>query len=67
MRMLDMGCGYSKEKGSIGIDMLAGSDADVFRWMANFSTNNPLVYEHRLAFIFPLLDISSYLKVDKKV
>jgi len=178
-RVLDIGCGYSKEKGSIGIDMLEGSDADVLvnlthgslpfkdsvfdviycndvmehlpnviatmeeiyrigkpnadiyivspsmssahyhndpthlraftsrsfdyfiegeklfkygystarfkkvsviydkesrkerrffdRWMAKLATNKPLFYEHRLAFIFPLWDISFHLKVDKKI
>jgi len=176
-RALDMGCGYSKEPGSIGIDMLEGSDADVLvnlahaslpfkdntfdtiycndvmehlpdviatmeeiyrigkpnadvyivspsmssahyyndpthlraftsrsfdyfiegeklfkygysparfkkvsvvydkesrkerrfydRWMAAFATKHPLLYEHRLAFLFPLWDISFHLKVDK--
>ncbi len=176
-RILDMGCGFSKVKGSIGIDMIAGSDADVLvdlahnplpfqdntfdtiycndvmehlpdvigtmeeiyrigkpdadvyivspsmssahyhndpthlraftsrsfdyfiegeklfkygysharfkkesvvydkesrkernfydRWMAAFATKRPLLYEHRLAFIFPLWDISFHLKVDK--
>jgi len=36
------------------------------RWMAAFATQNPLLYEHRLAFIFPLWDISFHLKVNKK-
>ena len=80
-RILDMGCGYSKVEGSIGIDMLEGSDANVlvnlvhdslpFKdnsfgcWMATLVTNKPLFYEYRTAFIFPLWDISFHLKVDK--
>ena len=177
MRVLDMGCGFSKEPGSIGVDMIAGSDADLLanlarnplpfkdnsfdavycndvlehlpdvigtmeeiwriakpaadiyivsptmssahyhndpthlraftsrsfdyfvegeklfkygysqarfrkvsviydkdsrkerrfydRWMAAFATSHPLLYEHRLAYIFPLWDISFHLKVEK--
>ena len=177
MKVLDMGCGFSKEPGSIGVDMIAGSDADVRanlahdtlpfqdnsfdaiycndvlehlpnvigtmeeiwrvgkhgadvyivspsmssahlhndpthlraftsrsfdyfiegeklfkygysparftkesvvydkesrkqkrfydRWVAEFATKRPLVYEHRLAFILPLWDISFHLKVEK--
>jgi len=36
------------------------------RWMAEFATRHPLLYESRLAFIFPLQDISFHLKVVKE-
>jgi len=36
MRTLDMGCGFSKQPNSIGIDMIIGSDADV---LANLAHN----------------------------
>ncbi|MDX8387656.1 MAG: methyltransferase domain-containing protein [Ghiorsea sp.] len=36
------------------------------RWVAEFATKKPLVYEHRLAFILPLWDISFHLQVEKK-
>lgn len=34
-RILDLGCGFSKEKDSIGVDMIAGSDADVLANLAH--------------------------------
>ncbi|RMH51768.1 MAG: class I SAM-dependent methyltransferase [Zetaproteobacteria bacterium] len=35
------------------------------RWMADFATRHPLLYESRLAYIFPLQDISFHLQVVK--
>lgn len=36
------------------------------RWMAAFATRYPLVYESRLAFMYPLQDISFHLNVNKR-
>ena len=35
------------------------------RWMAQLATRKPMFYETRLAFIYPLADISFHLKVKK--
>jgi ubiquinone/menaquinone biosynthesis C-methylase UbiE len=35
------------------------------RWMAQLATSRPLFYESRLAFIYPLSDISFHLRVRK--
>jgi len=37
------------------------------RFMADLATKKPLMYESRLAYVFPLTDISFYLKVLKDV
>lgn len=36
------------------------------RWMAGLATRKPMLYETRLAFIYPLSDISFHLRVKKQ-
>ncbi len=61
--------GYSKarfKKISVVYDKESRKERRFYdRWMARLATSKPLLYEHRLAFIFPLWDISFHLRVDK--
>ena len=61
--------GYSKarfKKISVVYDKESRKERRFYdRWMAHLATSRPLLYEHRLAFIFPLWDISFHLQVDK--
>jgi len=61
--------GYSQaryEKVSVDYDKESRNDRRFYdRWMAKLATDRPLFYETRLAFIYPLSDISFHLKVKK--
>ncbi len=61
--------GYSSarfEKVSVVYDKESRNDRRFYdRWMAKLATDKPLFYETRLAFIYPLSDISFHLKVKK--
>ncbi|MDX8412790.1 MAG: methyltransferase domain-containing protein [Mariprofundales bacterium] len=61
--------GYSKaryEKVSVVYDAISRHDRRFYdRWMAAFATRHPLLYESRLAYIYPLSEISFHLRVKK--
>ena len=61
--------GYSKvrfRKISVTYDEISLHDRRFYdRWMARLATRNPILYESRLAYIFPLTEISFHLKVRK--